>query len=172
MEEEDLPLLINVFNLEKWRYCNLILYIIMSAFCDLQFFSFSILTTQLAQIYAVPQSLIFFWYNSAFILSSMVFAFPAGLIGTKFSQKCSLGLAVGLTTLGTWLKVLINYSFYYSLVGEYIVALAYSLFRVNVTKMTGQWFSPATRTFASSVLALLSFSLAVFSPFLTTLAIN
>lgn len=122
-------------------------------------------------MYGVSTSLTF-WYSSAFLLGSLVFSIPGGIFGAKLSMKNTLALAVGLNLLGTWLKVFINTSFYFSLLGEYIVALAYPVFRINVTKMSVQWFSSVNRPIATSILALGSFCLTITSSFLTTLAIN
>ena len=143
----------------------------MSAFCDLQFFCFSLLSTQISQMYGVTPTL-YYWYNTAFLLGSLVFSIPGGIIGAKISLKKTLGVAVVLTLTGTWLKVLINHSFYFSLVGQYLVAVAYPVFRVNVSKMSVAWFGIDNRPMATSILALISFSLTLCSMFLPTLAIN
>ena len=70
----------------------------------------------MSQMYGVSSTL-HFWYTCAFLFGLLVFSIPVGMMGAKVSVKCSLALAVGLTLTGTWLKVFINYSFYFSFAG-------------------------------------------------------
>lgn len=101
---------------EKWRLCNILLYVTLSGLCDLQFFGLSLVTTQTTQLYGASLDLSF-CYSSAFLISPVIFTIPAGIFISNKSIKLTLALATGITLLGSWLKVLINTSFYFALLG-------------------------------------------------------
>ena len=156
---------------ERWRLFNVFLYVVLSGLCDIQFFGISLVTTQICHLYGVSLSLSFF-YSSAFLISPIVFSLPAGILTSNKTIKMTLVIGTGITLLGSWLKVLINSSFYFSLIGQLIVAAAYPFFKNGLTKMSSQWFTAQNRTVATSFLNSAGAFINIISMYLPTLAIN
>ena len=125
---EEAPLLSHTaYSEEPWRIWNLILFVLISAVADIQFYGFSMVTTQVAQLYRVSLTLNF-WYSSAFLLCPLLLFLPVGVFASTHSVKATLFLGYCFAILGSWFKCLINTSFFFSFAGHYLVASSYAFF--------------------------------------------
>ena len=160
-----------VYAEEPRRIWNLVLYILISTIAEIQFFGSSLITTQISQLYGVSLTMNF-WYSSAFFVCPLILFFPAGIFASTYSVKSTLLFGLCLALAGSWLKCLINTSYFFNFAGQYLVAAAYTFFRTTVTKMSSQWFSTTNRPLSTSIISISQTLFDLFSMFLPTLAIN
>ncbi len=156
---------------DPFRYCNLILFLLMGAPTDLSMFGLAMVSSQVESLYGVSVTTSFF-YSSAFLVVPLLFALPAGLLLSKTSLRAVFLVSVGCCVLGSWLRVLINSSFSFALVGQFIVAVSYICFRSSVTKISEIWFDSTSRPTATSILVVTSAGFTMVSLYLPSLAFS
>ena len=113
-----------------------------------------------------------FWNEAAFLLCPLFFSLPVGAFASTHSVKATLSVGLIISIFGSWLKCLINYSFYFSMVGQFVVACGYIFFRSAVTKTSSMWFSTENRPLSTAILFVALQSFGLISLFLPTLALN
>ena len=69
----------------------------------------------------------------------------------KYGLRTGVFLGIILTTLGLWVRCLINQSFLTVIVGQTICAIANPLLFNAPTKVTSSWFSDAERPYATMI---------------------
>lgn len=107
-----------------------------------------------------------YYYNSTdFIISSaslvyllfyMPSNFPSNYILDKYGIRVGVTIGTILTLIGSWLRILINQSFYYVILGSFISSLGQPLIFNAPSKIASNWFKPESRVKATTFLSILS----------------
>ena len=81
----------------------------------------------------------------------IVVNFPANYAMDKLGLKYGILIGATLTTFGMCLKVLVNVSFYYVMVGQLIAAAGQPFLGCAPGKLANQWFGPNQRVIATTI---------------------
>ncbi len=93
--------------------------------------------------------------------------FPAVSILDKWGLRVGVSIGITLTTLGMWIRCLINVNYAYVLVGQTIMAIAQPFTYNAVAKVSGNWFGEKETVYATMIGAnanLLGVALGFFVP--------
>ncbi len=82
------------------------------------------------------------WFSSAYILIVLVMSIPSSMLLEARGVKCSLAIAGAFLVVGAWLRVLINTSFTFAFVGQYLASCSYPFLLNSATKISAHWFTP------------------------------
>ena len=71
----------------------------------------------------------------------------------KKGLRFGMILGITFTTIGLWMKCLINYSFIYVIVGQTIIAIGQPFILNACAKLSGNWFGEKERVYSTSLCA-------------------
>ena len=77
--------------------------------------------------------------------------FPCVYVVEKYGLRWGVVSGIIITTIGLWIRVLINESFYFALVGQIIMALGQPLLYNSPAKVTTNWFRTKERAMATMI---------------------
>lgn len=106
-----------------------------------------------------------FYNTSDFMISStslmyllfyMPANFPSNYILDKYGIRAGVTLGTLLTLLGSWLRILVNDSFYYVILGSFISSIGQPLIFNTPAKIAAYWFKPESRVKATTFLSIIS----------------
>ena len=86
-----------------------------------------------------------------FMVIYIIVNFPANYAMEKLGLKYGILIGVTLSTLGMCVKVLVNVSFYYVMLGQFIAAVGQPFLGCAPGKLANQWFGPNERVIATTV---------------------
>ena len=124
------------------RVCNIMIYTLFDGLAAFQLYGLSSIATQVVHLYSVSLSYVF-WQSTAFVLVSIFFSPLASIIIANKGIKYSLVIALITLIIGSWLRILINFSFSFAFVGQLIAGIAYSIVRTALTQLSAHWFRPS-----------------------------
>lgn len=81
----------------------------------------------------------------------VLFVFPASMIIDKGGLSIAVLGGMFLTCAGMWVKCLINHSFWWVLVGQFIAALGQPLLSCSAAKLAAVWFGENERVIATTI---------------------
>jgi len=79
------------------------------------------------------------------LFSYVVGNFPSNYVIQKFGTKFPISLAMFLIVIGSWIKILINYWFYFTILGMLFVGVGQFLLLNSIVNLSNDWFSPKER---------------------------
>lgn len=131
------------------------------------FYAMSNLVLNIVYITCSPitSDLKYYYNTSDFMISStslmyLVFYmpsnFPSNYILDKYGIRAGVTLGTLLTLLGSWLRILVNESFYYVILGSFISAVGQPLIFNTPAKIAAFWFKPENRVKATTFLSIIS----------------
>ena len=84
------------------------------------------------------------------MMSFLLVNFPSVIVLDKLGLKYGLIIGISLTTLGLWLRCLINIHFTFAMVGQTIMALAFPFTFNAPALLSANWFGEKERIYATS----------------------
>ena len=113
----------------------------------------------------ITSDLKYFYNTSDFMISStslmyLVFYmpsnFPSNYILDKYGIRAGVTIGTILTLGGAWLRILVNDSFYYVILGSFISSIGQPLIFNTPAKIAAYWFKPENRVKATTFLSIIS----------------
>ena len=81
----------------------------------------------------------------------VVFNFPSNIALDKAGLRIGVLLGTTLTAFGMWIKVLVNTSFDWVIVGQMFAAIGQPFLACAPAKLAGQWFGENERVIATTI---------------------
>ena len=113
----------------------------------------------------ITSDLKYYYDTSDFMISStslmyLVFYmpanFPSNYILDKYGIRAGVTIGTILTLLGAWLRILVNSSFYYVILGSFLSSIGQPLIFNTPAKIAAYWFRPDNRVKATTFLSIIS----------------
>ena len=82
--------------------------------------------------------------------------FPANLIIDDYGLRLGMIIGTSCTIIGLLLRILINQSFAWVIVGAFMGGIGQPFILNSPAKIAASWFSPETRPLATAVLAMIN----------------
>ena len=104
-----------------------------------------------------------FIYMAAFLPCN----FPAAIVLDKYGLRVGLLLGTLLTTIGLWLRCLINISFWFPFIGQTLMGIGQPFIYNAPAKVSAIWFGQNERVYATMIAAnvnLLGISIGYYIP--------
>ncbi len=77
--------------------------------------------------------------------------FPSVSIINKWGLRYGIIIGITLTTIGLWLRCLINIHFIFVIIGQTLLAIAFPFTFNAPAKLSANWFGEKERIFSTSV---------------------
>jgi len=113
----------------------------------------------------ITSDLKYYYNTSDFMISStslmyLVFYmpanFPSNYILDKYGIRAGVTIGTLLTLIGSWLRILVNDSFYWVILGSFISSIGQPLIFNTPAKIAAYWFKPESRVKATTFLSIIS----------------
>jgi MFS family permease len=88
----------------------------------------------------------------------IILNFPSNFLITKWGTKLSICLGVISVVLGSWIRCLLNYWFYWTIVGMFFLGIAQMLLSNSMVNLSNTWFHPHERIIMTSLANIFSFA--------------
>eukprot|EP00347_Sterkiella_histriomuscorum_P001701 403371011 len=148
------------------RYYMLVLFSICTMMNGAGWISFAPLSDVLKSTYGVSIFVINYM-SQVFMVVFVPMNFPSVAALDKRGLRFGIVIGITLTCLGCWMRCLINYSFYWALAGQTVLAICQPFLLNAPPKLSGNWFGEKERIYATSIGAnanVLGISLGCFLP--------
>ena len=83
-----------------------------------------------------------------------MFSIPTNWIIENYGVHKSICISAVITIIGLWIRVFINYSFYYVIAGNFIAAMGRAFATNAPPKVSLHWFFPENRALVTSIMLL------------------
>ncbi len=90
--------------------------------------------------------------SSVLVISQVVFAFPGNYIMDKFGLKKALILNGFFMISGMWVRCLVNYNFYFVILGNMISGVGLNIILTGSPMVAFHWFFPKNSPLITSIL--------------------
>ncbi len=107
------------------------------------------------------------YLSQSFMLAYPIMNQPAVWAIDRIGLKFGLSIGIGMTTVGLWLKFLINDSFTFVIVGQTIVAMGQPFIMNACAKVSANWFPERERLTITAICGysfILGVSIGMFIP--------
>jgi len=138
------------YRLYGYRWVILVVYAIATLCNDIGLFSFASIADTTMKAYGISET--------TFLISSMVnvivylpMTVPASYILNKYGAGVGITIAMGLTIVGCWIAVLINYGFWITIVGQIIMSMGQPLILNCVSQVSNTWFAQGERAYNTTL---------------------
>ena len=118
------------------------------------------------QIYGLS-SLLVNLYSLGYMITNLVVGIPISYCLSYYSIRTNVLLMMLLGVTGSWVRCLVNSSFYFAFIGQYVLGASFSFYRGLVTRISSIWFPPEMRATSTAIMftcLLTADTLSIFQP--------
>lgn len=86
------------------------------------------------------------------MITNLVVGIPISYCLSYYSIRTNVLLMMLLGVTGSWVRCLVNSSFYFAFIGQYVLGASFSFYRGLVTRISSIWFPPEMRATSTAIM--------------------
>ncbi|EAR83954.2 MFS transporter (macronuclear) [Tetrahymena thermophila SB210] len=138
-----------------YRWWIVVLFCFPNMMNGIEWITFSSISTQVQQAYNVSQFVVSLT-SLASMFCYIVINFPSNYILSEKGLRIGVFIGIFFTIVGAWIRLLINDSFGWAILGQVFGGIAQPFILNAPTQIAAVWFKPQQRQIATAILSLIN----------------